>query len=140
MNLNFDTGVKSYDVNGTPGVFSINPTDAAFIERLYNAFSELDKRQQDKETGVEKSDDDREAFRVAREYDEEMRKIIDDLLGEGVSEKVFGNMNVYAYGGGIPAWANFILALMDECDSAMGREQNATNPKLKKYLDKYKKK
>jgi hypothetical protein len=139
MNLNFDTGVKSYNVNGVEGVFAINPTDADFVERLFDAFEDLEKRQREKESTVSKTGDKREAFRIAREYDSEMREIIDGLLGDGVSEKLFGRMNVYAYGNGLPAWANFILGLMEECDCAFAREQKATNPRLKKYLDKYRK-
>ena len=69
-----------------------------------------------------------------------MRTAIDKLLGEDVCAKAFGRMNVYAYADGLPVWANFMFALLDECDTAFVREQKATNPRLKKYLDKYKKK
>ena len=137
--LNFNTGVKSFAVNGTPDVFSINPTDADFVERIFNTFNELDERQQKKDAEAAKLSD-REAFELAREYNAEMRKAIDKLLGEGVCAKVFGHMNVYAYSDGLPVWANFMLALLDECDTAFAHEQKATNPRLKKYLDKYKKK
>ena len=52
-----------------------------------------------------------------------MRTAIDKLLGEGVCAKVFGRMNVYAYADGLPVWANFMLALLDECDTAFAHEQ-----------------
>ena len=38
---------------------------------------------------------------------------------------------------GLPVWCNLLLALMDEMDAALVREQKASNPRLKKYLDKY---
>ena len=126
-------------MNGVPDVFSINPTDTDFVERIFDTFRELDERQQKKDAEAPKLSD-REAFELAREYDTEMRTAIDKLLGEGVCAKVFGRMNVYAYADGLPVWANFMLALLDECDTAFAREQKATNPRLKKYLDKYKKK
>lgn len=34
-------------------------------------------------------------------------------------------------------WTNFMLALMDETDSAFAREQKATNPRIQKYTAKY---
>lgn len=138
--LTFDTGVKSYDVNGTPDVFSINPTDAAFVERVFRAFEDLDKRQTQKEATISKTGDKQDVIRLTHEYDAEMRTLIDELLGQGVSAKVFGQLNVYAMAGGLPVWANFLLALLDECDTAFAREQKATNPKLKQYLAKYQKK
>lgn len=137
--LKFNTGVKSFAVNGVPDVFSINPTDTDFVERIFDTFRELDERQQKKDAEAPKLGD-REAFELAREYDAEMRTAIDKLLGEGVCAKVFGGMNVYAYADGLPVWTNFMFALLDECDTAFAREQKATNPRLKKYLDKYKKK
>lgn len=137
--LKFNTGVKSFAVNGTPDVFLINPTDADFVERIFNTFNKLDERQQKKDAEAAKLSD-REAFEFAREYNAEMRTAIDKLLGEGVCAKVFGRMNVYAYADGLPVWANFMFALLDECDTAFVHEQKATNPRLKKYLDKYKKK
>ena len=42
--LNFDTGVSEYDINGTAKV-RFNPTDAEFVERLYNTFKTLEEQQ-----------------------------------------------------------------------------------------------
>ena len=46
--LKFETGVQSYTVHGVKGdvVIRFNPTDGAFIQRLYNAFNVLDERQE----------------------------------------------------------------------------------------------
>ena len=37
----------------------------------------------------------------------------------------------------LDVWTNFLLALMDETDSAFAREQKATNPRIQKYTAKY---
>ena len=42
--LNFDTGLVTYDLNGKAEV-TFNPSDSNFVERLYSAFEDLDKKQ-----------------------------------------------------------------------------------------------
>ena len=42
--LNFDSGVVTYSLNGKCEV-SFNPTDSNFVERIYTAFNDLDKKQ-----------------------------------------------------------------------------------------------
>ena len=46
-------------------------------------------------------------------------------------------MNLYAMADGLHVWTNFLLALMDETDSAFAREQKATNPRIQEYTAKY---
>lgn len=136
--LSFETGLVSYTVNGGREL-SFNPTDPAFIERLFAAFNSLDERQEAYRAEMEAAPDNLSAFELARRMDGEMRVLIDGALGEGLSEDVFGDMNVYALADGMPVWANLLLAVMDECENGFVREQKASNPRLEKYLRKYRK-
>lgn len=134
--LNFESGLVTYSLNGKCEV-SFNPTDSNFVERLYNAFEELDKKQEGYKAQIEKMSNKREIFDFARERDSEMRGVIDGIFDAPVCDSVFGGMNVYSVAGGLPVWCNLILAIMDEIDTTFTREQKATNPRLKKYLAKY---
>lgn len=136
--LNFDSGLVTYSLNGKCEV-SFNPTDSNFVERLYTAFEELDKKQEGYKAQIEKMANKREIFDFARERDAEMRAIIDGVLDVPVSDAVFGGMNVYAVANGLPVWCNLMLAIMDEVDSAYVREQKAMNPRIAKYTAKYQK-
>ena len=136
--LNFESGLVTYSLNGKCEV-SFNPTDSNFVERLYSAFEELDKKQEGYRSQVEKMANKREIFDFARERDAEMRGIIDGVFEAPVSDAVFGGMNVYAVAGGLPVWCNLMLAIMDEIDTTFSREQKATNPRMQKYLSKYQK-
>lgn len=136
--LNFDTGVVTYNINGVCE-FSFNPTDSNFVERLYSAFEELDRKQEGYQAQIEKMADKREIFEFARERDAEMRGIIDGVFEVPVSDVIFGGMNVYAVANGLPVWCNLMLAVMDEIDTAFAREQKATNPRIAKYTAKYQK-
>lgn len=134
--LQFDTGVVQYRLNDVCTV-ALNPTDSAFVERLYNCFDELDKKHEDYQAQVARMADNREIFGFMRQRDAEMRLLIDELFGEPVCEALFARMNVYSMASGLPVWANLLLVFMDEADTAFAREQKATNPRVQKYLKKY---
>lgn len=134
--LNFDTGLKTFAVNGVVEV-SFNPTDSFFAERLFSAFDALDRKQEAYQEAVSKMADKREIFDFTRERDKEMRASIDEVFQAEVSGAIFGGMNVYALADGLPVWCNFLLAVMDEIDTAFAREQKAANPRIAKYTAKY---
>ena len=84
-----------------------------------------------------KSDDLKQIINGMRKMDKKTRQTIDELLGDGVSDQVFGSVSTYALVDGFPVWANFLLALMEDCDMAYQRERALSNPRLEKYLKKY---
>lgn len=134
--LNFDTGVVTFTVNGKCDI-TFNPTDSAFVERLFNAFDTLDKKQESYKAEIERMVDKREVFEIARRRDKEMREIVDGVFGQPVCASLFEGMNVYAMADGLPVWCNFMLAVMDVVDTTFAREQKATNPRIAKYTKKY---
>lgn len=134
--LQFETGLVTYKLNEVCEV-QFNPTDNDFAERLFKAFDELEGRQEAWKKQVERMADKKEIFDFMRERDSEMRQIIDDLFGVSVCDACFGRMSVYALAGGLPAWVNLFLAVMDEIDTSFAREQKMTNEKIKKYTAKY---
>ena len=134
--LSIGTGVVTYSLNGACEVL-FNPTDSVFIEKMFNAFDTLDKRQESYKDEVSKNADKRELFVIARKMDGEMREIINDVFDVDVCSALFGDMNVYALSDGLPVWANLMLTIMDEIDTTFAREQKATNPRISKYTKKY---
>lgn len=134
--LNFDTGLVTYSINGKCEL-SFNPTDSTFVEKLFNSFDTLDKKQETYKAEVEKTANKREVFETARKMDEEMRDIINEVFGFDVCAPLFGEMNVYALADGLPVWSNLMLAIMDEVDTTFAREQKQTNSRISKYTKKY---
>ena len=135
-NLSFDSGVVTYTVNDRAQI-SFNPTDTGFVERLYAAFESLDKKQESYKSEIDKKTGTREIFEIARRMDAEMREIIDSVFCSPVSSELFGDMNVYALASGLPVWANFLLAVIDETNAAMENEERKTDARMNKYLEKY---
>jgi len=137
--LQFDTGLVTYHLNEQCDVV-FNPTDSVFVEKLYAAFNDLDRKQEAYQEQVSRMTDRAKIFDLMRERDKEMRELIDGVFDAPVCAMLFGGMNVYAMASGLPVWANLMLAIMDEVDTAFAREQKATNPRVQKYMAKYHKK
>lgn len=144
MNLSISTGLKSYDFTDENGnvlcTVRFNPTDPGFAERLYDVFANLDKKDEEYHKQITSEEDPIKVFEVARKMDQEMRGMIDGLVGDGVCSAIFGNISVYAWSDGLPLWANLLLSIFDEMDSALAREKQASDPRLKKYTKKFGKK
>lgn len=136
--LNFNTGRKVFNINGAVEV-EFNETDADFVERLFDVFSALDKKQEKYRGMVEKEADKRKVFEIMRSFDAEIREEINSLFEKDVCSPLFGHMNVFALADGLPLWANLLLAIMDQIDTAFTREQRATNPRVQKYTAKWQK-
>ena len=135
--IRFETGVVTYNINEAFEV-AFNPTDSAFVKRLFDAFDYLDKKQDAYKEEVEKISDKKKIFEISEARDKEMREIVDGVFNAPVCDAVFGCMNVYAYANGLPVWCNLMLAVMDEIDTTFAREQKATNARIAKYTQKYK--
>lgn len=136
--MKFENGLIDYTINGACTV-CFNPTDSEFVEKLFDCFDDLDKKQTQYRNDIEKCADKKQVFEMARKRDREMREMIDGILGERVCDKLFGSMNVYALADGLPVWCNLMFAIMDECDGAFAREQMRTNPRITKYTKKHSK-
>jgi hypothetical protein len=135
--LNFDTGLVEYDINGAATV-RFNPTDSEFVERLWKCFTDLEARQGEFQQKVEEIGEDGERmFAYAKERDQEMRGIIDGLLGDGVADALFPDMNCYALADGLPVWINLMFAIADEIQAAYTSQQKRTDPRVSGYSKKY---
>lgn len=134
--LNFDTGVVEYKVNGAATV-RFNPTDSGFVGRFYDTLTELESKQDALSDAAASLNDTKDYFEFFTERDAEMRKAVDGLLGEGVSDAVFAGMNCYALADGLPVWMNLMFAIADEIGEAMGEEQQKTDPRIESYNRKY---
>ena len=135
--LSFPDGLEEYSLNGRVTV-RFNPTDASFLERLAELFSRLDALQEEV-SALQETTPEEEVFPLARSLDARMRDLLDGFFGIPVCEPLFGTMNLFASAGGLPVWANLLLALTEEVESAMHGELTAREARIAKYTAKYKK-
>lgn len=136
--LSFNTGRRSFNINGAVEVF-FNDTDVDFVERLYGVFAKLDEKQDYYKKQVQTMPDG-EIFSFMRDLDSDMREELNGLFETDVCTPLFGRMNVFALADGLPLWANLMLCIMEQVDAAYSREQKAINPRVQKYTAKWQKK
>lgn len=138
QNIKLDTGLQTYRINDACEV-SFNPTDSGFVKRLYTAFDELKAKYDAYTAEVEAKSGSAALFDVIGRLNAETREIIDWLFEKPVCESVFGAMNVYALADGLPVWMILMLAVLDVVDAKLAQENERANPRLEKYLTKYRK-
>ena len=137
MVLNFDDGVQEYDLNGKCTI-RINPTDFAFVDKMFQTFTVMEKKDANWREKLSKTSETKEILQIYAEGNDMIRAGLDEILGDGVCAACFGVVNVLSFGSnGIPIWMNLILAVMDTMDTAYAKAQKATNPAINKYLQKY---
>lgn len=137
--LNFASGLIEFSLNGAVTV-TFNPTDTNFVAKIYDAFEQLDAKQEAYKEEAGKLVGKRELFDFSRERDKEMREVLNDLFGVDICTPLFGYMNVYALADGLPVWANLMLAIIDEMDASAAKETKVGDTRLQKYIKKYQKK
>ena len=135
--LQFSDGLEEYSLNGRVTV-RFNPTDASFLERLAELFYRLDALQEEV-SALQESTPEEEVFPLAKSLDARMRDLLDSFFGTPVCEALFGSVNLFASAGGLPVWANLLLALTEEVEAAMQGELSAREARIAKYTEKYKK-
>ena len=135
--LNFTTGLEEYRLNDRVTI-RFNPTDAVFLEKLSGLYAKLDALQEEVSSLQDSTPED-EVFPLAKSLDARMRGLLDEFFGVPVCEPLFGTMNLFASAGGLPVWANLLLALTEEVESAMQGELSAREARIAKYTEKYKK-
>lgn len=135
--LNVATGLVTYTINGNCEI-SFNPADADFAGRVVGAFEKINDIC--RKTKLEPERSVPEFMTTTSKLDTEIRQEIDLLFGEPVCEKVFGRTNVISLANGLPIWANFLMAIIDEMDRAITAEKKQASPRAKYYIDKYEKK
>ena len=136
--LAFSDGLEEYRLNDRVTV-RFNPTDMGFLEKLSSAFEKLDAIQEEVRASKESITDEREVFPLARELDGKMRAILDTLFDVEICEPLFGPMNLFASSGGLPVWANLMLAVTEEVQNSMQDELQQREARIAKYVDKYRK-
>lgn len=134
--ISFSTGVEEYRINGVSVRF--NPTDSAFVERMWKVFDDLSGKQDEFQRRIDEIGDDGEAmFAYASERDREMRGLVDGLFGEGKADALFPDMNCYALADGLPVWINLMFAVSEEIDATFSAEQKLSDPRVRGYNQKY---
>lgn len=142
--IKFDTGIREFNILGVVTV-SFCPTDLNFAETVFQALEDIGNYYsdyQEKSEKISQNPDDnaanKEMFELGREADQTIRERINSLFGKDICTPTIGYGSILSPAGGFPIWANIIFMLIDLFDDELVKEKEKTNPRIKKYTEKYK--
>lgn len=127
--LTFSTGVKEYEINGT--IVRFNPTDVAFFEDLYDTFTAID--------ALYKQHEQSAGFEGFRKLDRDICDKLDELLGEGVADSIFGGVRSYSLNEdtGEPLWVTLLFVCLDQVveawESGSAKTEGSVSERMRKY-------
>lgn len=137
--FNFETGLKTFDINGDPErTVTFCPTDPEFVRRVFVVVEDLEELHS-AHTELTKDLSFRETREPNAALDREIRKAIDGLFEEPISDAVFGKLSSFRIIDGAPFWAIFLLMVLAECADYTIEQREGVSPKLQKIMEKYQK-
>ncbi len=140
INLTFDSGVRDLELSDGKDrsvVVRFNPYDVMFIATVMDAAEKLDAVQQ--ELTAFNGETWREIYEACVDADKKMREILDGIFNVPICEELFSGQSVHAIGNGFPAWANLLVAILDNMDAGLEAEKTKAQTRIRKYSGKYKK-
>ena len=127
-NFNFDEGYKEYTINNNPNrVIRFNPTDVGIIER----FSVSSKALEEITTKINEDESDTAVLAM---LDAEIKKQIDFIFNQPVSDVVFGAQSPMAPVGGKMLFECFLEAVLPEIKANIEREKKESVERVGKYV------
>lgn len=130
------TGIKTYEIENENGeilgVIKFNPSDV----NLYKRVEQFEKDAQEIEAELNKcvENNDEDTLKTAMvEADAKFKQSIDDMLGNGTSEVVFGKQNVFNTLDGVTFLERFLIAIIPIIKADIEASSKAKEQKISKY-------
>lgn len=139
QNLSFDDGYKEFSINGDDSrTIRFNPTDFAIIERIKTAYDEIEKAMKVEEdielnadgTPVEELG---KAAEIVKGINDTIKKQIDYIFNNPVSDAVFGKQSPLAMLKGVPLYERFLNTIIPVIQKEVKTEQEASRKRISKY-------
>lgn len=130
------TGIKTYEIENENGeilgVIKFNPSDV----NLYKRVEQFEKDAQEIEAELNEcvENDGEDTLKTAMvKADTKFKQSIDDMLGNGTSEIVFGKQNVFNTLDGVTFLERFLIAIIPIIKADIEASSKAKEHKISKY-------
>lgn len=132
--LSYNAGKREYTLPGG-GVILFDPCDSEFANRVIVAFRNCQEVQ--KRFPKEGFSDLDEQLSCIQGINNDIRKEIDSVFGEGAADKACCGSSPISISDGLPVWMNFLMAVIDEIDANMPEGEKRSRARVQQYMDKY---
>lgn len=138
--LNFNTGVKEFDINGDKSrILKVNTSDVQILKRAKEKEQEINRIVKECENVNDDISLDEE-IELMDKLDKEVRPIIDYIFDTNASEIAFGNTGcVSIVENGFPLFWNFMQALLTEVEKDVEKNYKKATTNIEKYTSQVKK-
>ena len=120
-NLVFDDGYKEFTINNDPNrVIRFNPSDVAIVERFKKSQDALEVLVQE--------------FAALEKLDNAIKKEIDAIFNQPVSDVVFGNQSPMSPVKGVPLFERFFDAVLPVIMDGVKEEKKLREQRVNKYV------
>ncbi len=139
QNFNLDEGYKEFTINNDPNrVIRFNPADYGIIERINEAYKEIEKISKIKEDIELRADgtpieEFAKAAEVVNKVSTTIKKQIDYIFNSDVSDVVFGKQSPLSTIKGMPLYERFLEVVMPEIKKEIESERKASEKRIEKY-------
>lgn len=138
MNINFDDGVKTFEINNDPNrVIKFNPSDLNLINRLAEAEKKIKELVEEAKEFKTTSKDTMALFNKLNETEKECREQFNYIFGEEYDHIVFGQQSIFSVSKGKTIMENFVDALLEEVSPILKEEQAKFDKNVSKYKEQY---
>lgn len=130
------TGIKTYEIENENGeilgVIKFNPSDVNLYKRVEQFEKDAEEIEAELNECLENNDED--TLKVAMvKADAKFKQSIDDMLGKGTSEIVFGKQNVFNTLDGVTFLERFLIAIIPIIKADIEASSKAKEQKISKY-------
>lgn len=146
MNLNFDEGLKEFEINGDPNrVIRFNPNDLAFAERYENAREKALKLAKKYEADMKrnkvlanKNPNNDVSGKILKDSNKEIRDLINSVFDDNVADIIFGRTHPLTVANGNFLVLNFLNALNSLITESMNESlSDIEKSKIEDYKKQY---
>lgn len=137
--LNFDEGVKEYEINGDPNrKLKVNMADIGIIDRMQSALEKMQAEFKnlniDLNSDGESSNKEEKVVAYVRELNKKLRDSIDEIFYAGASDAIFWIQNpLSTASNGATIYENFIEAFTKILEPELKKAQKKSEKHIQKY-------
>ena len=142
QSINFDEGIKEYEINGNPErVIKVNTADYGIIERFKNVEKRLDekmKKYKDVKINADGSAvmGDEEAAEAIEDLSRIVKEEINYIFNADVADIVFDGTSPLSTRKGVPLYERFVNAMFPVIQKDIEAETKESSKRISKYSDK----
>lgn len=135
-NITFQSGIKTYQINGDPNCeIAIQTTDLGIFSRANEVIDRLGQLENDLSIKYENLDSADVGMKIKAfaEFEKIVRSEIDFLFNAPIADIVFGKASCISTVNGMPMYVLFIDAVLEEIEKDVKKEQEKSESQIAKY-------